>query len=475
MSHLIAIAFLASWICGCSTKRDRRTELHQAFEQNDLEAATQAASQLVDHRRDGESYTLDSAMIHLASGNLEAFDEAVRGTHRDLSVRRPQSLASFSVTNTLDERFRPFRGAGYERALMPVMLSIGSLADDVVDAESYSLIGMQDHRKLQKQNEETSNLSLTSEHYATVAAVPYLRGILREATYRDYDDATKAYDEVRRARPTFQLASASLERVKSGVPCAKGKGVLHVIALVDRGPLLVETSAPTTSEIMSHASVLIQQLSNRIENDSNNEDKNKEGEEDRGGFVLSLPNIIAVKIPTVEIPQPSIATVAIRVNQTQISNTVTLEDIGELAIDYWEAETPHAITRAVVRRSVKELSVALAADRMGLEGQSRAFFHAAAVNAWAASEKADTRCWSLLPRQIQVARLELPVGEHSIGLESIGFDRLPLNTSSQTNVRIVDGRNSYLVVMARPNWIKVIRPRSRSSEQAQSGLTTSSS
>jgi len=34
--------------------------------------------------------------------------------------------------------------------------------------------------------------------------------------------------------------------------------------------------------------------------------------------------------------------------------------------------------------------------------------------AWEATESADTRCWGLLPDQIQVLRVELPAGRHEI-------------------------------------------------------------
>ena len=34
--------------------------------------------------------------------------------------------------------------------------------------------------------------------------------------------------------------------------------------------------------------------------------------------------------------------------------------------------------------------------------------------AWEASERADTRCWALLPDQIQVLRVELPAGQQRV-------------------------------------------------------------
>jgi hypothetical protein len=62
---------------------------------------------------------------------------------------------------------------------------------------------------------------------------------------------------------------------------------------------------------------------------------------------------------------------------------------------------------------------------------------------WEATESADTRCWGLLPDRIQVLRLELPAGEHQVGLRAdAGF--VP-PAESQRTVRILDGRNTYLL------------------------------
>ena len=63
-------------------------------------------------------------------------------------------------------------------------------------------------------------------------------------------------------------------------------------------------------------------------------------------------------------------------------------------------------------------------------------------------EKADLRCWGLLPREIQVLRTELPAGDHEVHV-------LPLNSASDTissgkrvTVSINNGRNHYLIVTA---------------------------
>ena len=75
------------------------------------------------------------------------------------------------------------------------MLAICSLAHDQFDAESYTLQAMSKQAELARRAEERG-ISLESNAFQPIALAPYLRGVLREATHRDYDDAARAYQLV---------------------------------------------------------------------------------------------------------------------------------------------------------------------------------------------------------------------------------------------------------------------------------------
>lgn len=63
-------------------------------------------------------------------------------------------------------------------------------------------------------------------------------------------------------------------------------------------------------------------------------------------------------------------------------------------------------------------------------------------------EHADTRCWSLLPREIQVLRLELPVGSHELELSTLGWSDEVYRTSRPIHVNVTNGKNHYVVAIA---------------------------
>ena len=96
------------------------------------------------------------------------------------------------------------------------------------------------------------------------------------------------------------------------------------------------------------------------------------------------------------------------------------------------------------------------ARSLGLSGDAAAAFEFAAINAWSATEKADTRCWGLLPREIQVLRAELPVGTHEIQLSPMAFTGQSFAPPQIHHVTIEDGRNHYVVVIAPEQIVSVV-------------------
>ncbi|MBR5627158.1 MAG: hypothetical protein IKW74_06015 [Thermoguttaceae bacterium] len=62
-----------------------------------------------------------------------------------------------------------------------------------------------------------------------------------------------------------------------------------------------------------------------------------------------------------------------------------------------------------------------------------------------ASETADTRCWGLLPARIQVARIELPIGQHELSLYACNAIDRRLGMKSKVKVNVLNNRNTYVL------------------------------
>jgi hypothetical protein len=206
--------------------------------------------------------------------------------------------------------------------------------------------------------------------------------------------------------------------------------------------VLVPTDAPVTNAAASIASTLL---------------LNSKSKEDD---VTQLPKITSVQIPTVIVPRSPIAAVTVTVNLAAseyqspeyqlLGATQSLTDLGELVQRQADAERPFTIARSFARQVGKELAVAKVRDGLNLDGGVGTAFQFITSTAWTATEVADTRCWGLLPREIQVLRAELPVGDHAIGLAPVGPDGFSIGPQKIKTIKIENGRNTYVVLVA-PN------------------------
>ncbi len=382
------------------------------------------------------------AIVDLASGHPKSAESrllALRDKFDQLPGIAAVNEASSLITDDTVRRFRP---AGYEQVMIRTMLALCSLTGDGFDAESYALQATMKQTQLAREAEQRGILDAATV-YQPIAFAPYLRGVLREATHHDYDDAAKAYQLVSSVQPQFAPAAEDIARASGGVHSAPGHGVLYVIACVGRGPRLEETTAETTSAALSIASLVLNAQTNQ----------GRPGQSD-----VVLPNIASVKVPQVVIPPGDVASIGVRINGNPCGATQTLTNVGELAVNQLSAEMPWTIARAVVRRATKEVAVAKATDALGLSGTSGSLFHFAAASSWSGIEHADTRCWGLLPREIQVFRMELPAGDHEVLLQPIGSAGQAIAAGGIQRVAITDGRNHYLIAIC-PGRTMYLAPR----------------
>lgn len=436
MVELVKRGWLLSLVLtigGCARSVHSLDGARDAFAAGDLATARVSLQELAGQRtRISDSAALDLAVVELADGDVTAAEQHLRQLRDRFDALPVVSPIHEAASVVADDTVRRYQPAGYEQVMIRAMLAVCSLASDGSDAESYALQATVKQQELARAAEQRGVLE-AADVYQPIALAPYLQGVLREASHHDYDDAERAYRLVSTVRPQFSAAEQDIARASEGTHSAPGHGVLYILACVGRGPVLAETTAPTTSTALSIASAVLNAETNRS-------DSKQEGP--------ALPNIASVKIPTVVLPPSQVASLVATVNGQSVGATEVLTDVGTLACRQAEAELPWTLARAVVRRVTKEATVAKVGDSLGLEGTAGSLFHFAAASAWSGSEHADTRCWGLLPREIQVLRVELPVGIHRVNLVPIGPQGIALAAGKQRDVAIIDGRNHYLVTIA---------------------------
>lgn len=412
------------WLVGCTTYARRSTQIRDAFYSNQLQVATQQIDEGL--KRDGgddEVLQLERALVQLADGRPEEAEQTLRGVRDRLEHLEQRSLTEESWSYLTDDKRRAYTGEDYEKVLLRAFLSLSNLMYDGMDAEAYSLqmIAKQEQIIQQGQDKNGVNPKLS---YPRVALAPYLQGVLREATHRDYDDALRSYEAVVSWQPEFAPARTDWIRANEGHHSAPGNGALYVFALTGRGPYKEETV-----EVPSSAALLI------------------------AGEIVSAvgqqtvpPNVAPVKVPQLIGQSDIVKTVLVNVNNQPVGSTSTVTDVTELALRQYQTIYPQVVARAVARRCLKK-GVVYGAKQVSdvTKGSLVGLAVDVAGVAWEATESADTRCWGLLPDKIQVLRVELPQGDHEIDLTPVsGYGSL--GQIATTKVTIEDGRNTYMLV-----------------------------
>jgi hypothetical protein len=332
-----------------------------------------------------------------------------------------ESISEKTISMWTDDTARSYAGEDYEKILIRVYLALANLMHDGGDAESYTLQIQDKHDAVMQRLWGDAPADSRTNKFCGLPIGFYLRGMLREQTHMDYDDALRSYTKVAELLPTCDLIRWDIQRVTQGVHSQPGCGVIYVFAMVGRGPQKVESVEQPTSDALLIADRIISAV---------------------GPYKLP-PTIAPIKVPKVVVPQSDIDAVEVSVNRQPIGSTVSIADIDQLALETSQAARTQLVARAVARRVIKKATVAAVKQQTSSNSLTSLGLDAAGV-AWEALENADTRCWGLLPRNIQVLRIEVPAGEHTISLAPQLFHQTGRHAATQ-RVTVVDGRNTYVI------------------------------
>lgn len=418
----LLLALLTPVFSACSTHAQRLVVPRQTFYDNDLSQAQTQLSKLATKRGgDAQVVELDLAMVDLLQGNAAAAEQRLRQVRDQFDHLEQKSFTEAAMSLMTDDRRRAYSGEDYEKLLIRVFLSLASLMQDGVDAQSYALQTLDKHQQLQLAAQQKWGEKIP-DTYCVPAIAPYLRGVMSEASLNNYDDALRGYTDAAALLPHADFLQADIARAAHGVHSRPGHGVVIVIALVGRGPYKIEVEERATQEALLIADRIVSAV----------------------GQYSVPPTLAPIKIPKIISPAKPFDLVGVEVDGKPISTTLPITDIHQLATESYAAKLPDVMARTVARRIVKKGAVYAAKDQMNVNSSITSLAMDAAGVLWEATEAADTRCWGLLPREIQVLRVELPAGTHQFNLEPVTGGRA-VGSGSACRVPVVDGGNTYVM------------------------------
>ena len=449
---LVALALAA----GCRSYSDKLAEFRGHYLQGDFAGADEAVNRLIAKESGakaeavaqsnaldikagkGDTYLLllDKAMTQLALGRPEVAIKLMRTARDQLDAHESKSVAQYFAAVLTDDTALDYAGADYELILVRVMLCLSDLivhsSQTAGDAYAYALqVGEKQEQIIGSPLGEDIGYKPRQE-YRRVGIGAYLQGMILEATGAR-DGAARAYERCVGYEPGVPIAEEALTRTTEGRYAAPGEGVLHVFRLAGPGPLYATGTSPPTDFALRLA-----QLAAAIVADS---------------YVPFMQTDVPVPVLAVA----PFATAPLEVSAFgRTAASEPLLDVNMVAGQQLEKMMPMILARAVVRRAVKAAATTVGSEAIGRKNKNNTadaveLGFALANLLWTAAERADTRSWSSLPAQIQVARLPLPAGVHAVRLgPGMGAD-----------LRIAAGRDAYILVIqpdpGRPGAVLVDR------------------
>ena len=119
------------------------------------------------------------------------------------------------------------------------------------------------------------------------------------------------------------------------------------------------------------------------------------------------------------------------------TGTTLAEDLSAIAWQTFQDKQPAMLARTVGRGLLKYMATAK------VEKENKVFGFIVNLFA-AATEAADTRSWVSLPHNVQIGRLALPAGTHTLTLESLDSRGRVIETGTITGIRIRPGTRTFV-------------------------------
>ncbi|MDR0704709.1 MAG: hypothetical protein LBF88_06925 [Planctomycetaceae bacterium] len=433
-------------VTGCASFGERHLKIRSHFEQGKLETARQEIDKSLKKKRRGETdlLKLNQAIIELCSGKPRESEKLLREVRDHFEKNEHEQMvntAEKTISMLTDDNTVAYAGEDYEKVLIRVFLALSNLMYDGTDAPAYALQISQKQNEIIRKgtvkdpNNNQKTLNLKAESYRQVAIGTYLFGAMQEETLRNYDDVTKAYATVCDWEPDFVQGRRDLERAKTGFHCASGNGVVYVFGLVGAGPYKLQQNCEVLQAAQFWTTLILAMSSQRP----------------------IVPDFAPEMIPVVVRPREMVPSLTVSIDGKWSGQTETLTDVGRMAEEQFEAIKPQIIARAVIRRALKKGIVYGSKEAMDSNNWVSLALELGGM-LWEALETADTRCWNLLPAEIQVTRIEVPAGEHRLALQpssrtfslvSNKYNGSPdsklFGSEHHRTIRVDAGRNTYIL------------------------------
>lgn len=353
---------------GCATYSASFATVESATAKRDLDGAVKSLDEL-------KLSGTDEALHHLNKGTLlrlqgryaesnQHFDAAKAIMEKFNAISIKEQMASVTVNDTM----KAYEGLPSEQMMVYAFEALNYL--QAGDTDGAAVEARQFDVKQHLIAEKNSNAK-----YLSGAFVRYLNGMVYEAAGErdeariEMQKAVEGYKAQNSGFPLPSALAADVARLVAGKPAAS-----EVVFILHNG------LGPSLDEAVIRV-------------------RNPDPQSGSAFLSLAVPKFVKRSLPVARV---------VLSEGTSSATAEVVEDVNDIAEKSLNDRLPLITARAVARMVAKNI----AAGKAKKEGGDLLGF--ALDIATAVSERADTRTWSLLPGNIQMARLPLPAGTHDV-------------------------------------------------------------
>lgn len=409
----VAIAGVLA-LSGCATYYEKFDPVAERIAAHDSAGALKELDRTKGATRDEVLYLLNRGAILRINGEYDASNAALEQAKGLIEKLDAVSISEQAGALSVNEQLRSYTGDRYERILLHVYKALNYL--EMGDAQSARVEALQIDVKLQQLDETPLN---------GAAFARLLTGLVYEDLH-EWDNALIAYRHAYEAYSDKKNALASTP------------------VFLKHDLLRLAESRGLTDEFEKYKGAF------KLASWSNQDDARTQGE-----FIFVFFNNLApikreqainaldsksgrlmrISVPYYESRPLLIDHTNVRAGSAAARSEI-VEDIDALARKTLDGQMAAITARAVARAVVKYNMTKKVEQQNGLLG--------AVVNvANFVFERADTRSWTTLPDNIQLARLSMPAGTYDISVDIVDENGNALETKQYTNVKIEAGRKNF--------------------------------
>ena len=417
----IVLALFALYLGGCATYSKQATSMRDNLLTGRADLARVTAEEKDENQND--------VLACLNKGMLRRMTDDYASSNQifEIAKQEMESLYGISITDaaaslTINDAVRDYKGDRYEQILLHAYMAMNYLQLGELDSARVEIL--QADVKMMEWGEQPDEDPF----------VRYFAGMIYEALGED-DQALVSY---RKARDVY-IATGNEQLLE--VPVMLKKDLLRLLALQglwdEYNSLKAEFGLANfkPAKVSGDSGELIVILNNGL--------APIRTETSIMTFSSEVQSTVRVAFPVYKTEAPPANKARLNISGKLI-DLETVENIDSLARHALDDDMPLVMTRAVARAVVKYQSQKHAQDQHALAG-----FLLTVTNL--ATERADTRSWTTLPREIQMARVMLPAGQQQVSIEIVNAAGKVIDTID-AGVNILPRQRSFIT----RHWIAPI-------------------